>query len=137
MKMALKSDASKCIGCMLCMLGCSAKHEKTFNPDLSKTEAVDRFPEPGDYYVHHCTQCEEHPCVDACPEDAIVLDEKLGIYKVDSETCTGCGSCVEVCPYDGIWLGANDIAMKCDMCGGNPECVQICPKDVYEIEKED
>ena len=137
MKMALKSDPSKCIGCMLCTLACSAKHLKTFNPEFSRTGVVDRYPEPGDYYIHHCIQCEEHPCVESCPVDAFYEDEKLGIWKIDGEICTGCGACVEACPYDGCWLSPDDKALKCDLCGGNPECVQVCPRGVYEIVKED
>lgn len=136
MKMALKSDSSKCVGCMLCMLACSAKQYKAFNPDLSRTEAEDRFPEPGDYHVHHCIQCEEHPCVDSCPEDAFVENQELGIWNINEDLCTGCGNCVEVCPYEGCWLSGEDISLKCNLCDGNPECIQVCPKDVYELEKE-
>jgi len=40
-------------------------------------------------------------CVDACPVDAITLDDKA---KVDADTCTDCGACVDECPVDAISL---------------------------------
>ena len=135
MTMKLKSDEKKCVGCMLCTIACSAKHLKTFNPDMGRCAVEDTFPEPAEYHVHHCIQCDEHPCVDSCPEEAIVLNDKLGIYVVDWSKCTGCGNCVEVCPYEGCWLSPNEKSLKCDLCGGNPECVQVCPKGVFTLEK--
>jgi ferredoxin len=38
-------------------------------------------------------------CVDACPVDAISMDDKA---KVDPDTCTECGACVDECPADAI-----------------------------------
>ena len=40
-------------------------------------------------------------CVDACPVDAITMDDKA---KVDPDTCTECGACVDECPADAITL---------------------------------
>ncbi len=47
-----------------------------------------------------CTACES--CVDACPVEAISMDEEKDIAVVDVETCTDCESCVEVCPVEAI-----------------------------------
>jgi len=44
-----------------------------------------------------CTGCGA--CVEACPVDAISLDDKA---KVDADTCIDCGTCVEECPVDAI-----------------------------------
>lgn len=127
----IRADKSKCTGCQVCALACSAKHEGKFKPSSSRISIEDVFPEPGEYRVNFCIQCPKHPCVEACPSDAIKFDEALGIYKVDKELCTACGSCVEACPHKGIWLDPESTyAVKCDLCGGNPECVAICPKGV-------
>jgi Fe-S-cluster-containing hydrogenase component 2 len=129
----LKADKSKCTGCQLCGLICSVKHVGKFNPSQSRIDAMDVFPEPGEYSLNFCIQCDEHPCVEACPAEAIKLDEGLGIYVVDKDLCTACGSCVEACPHSGIWLDpTGSIAMKCDLCGGTPECVAVCPKGVLK-----
>ncbi len=45
-----------------------------------------------------CTGCGL--CVDACPMDAIKLENDEA--KVDEDICTECGVCVEECPNDAI-----------------------------------
>ena len=39
-------------------------------------------------------------CVDACPVEAIRLEDDKA--KVDEEKCTECGQCVEECPNEAI-----------------------------------
>jgi len=46
-----------------------------------------------------CTACGA--CADACPVDAIKVDDKA---KVDAETCIDCGTCVDECPVEAIEL---------------------------------
>ncbi len=45
-----------------------------------------------------CTGCGE--CVEACPLDAIELQDGLAV--VDEDTCSDCGACVDVCPVEAI-----------------------------------
>jgi electron transfer flavoprotein alpha subunit len=56
---------------------------------------------------------------------------------IDEKTCTGCGACLEVCPYDALSL-ENDLAVvneKCTFCGA---CVEdVCPVDAITLEKEE
>lgn len=46
-----------------------------------------------------CTGCGA--CVDACPCDAISLDDKA---FVDADACVDCGACVDECPVEAITL---------------------------------
>ena len=46
-----------------------------------------------------CTACGT--CVDACPVEALKLNEKA---EVDAETCIDCGTCVDECPEGAISL---------------------------------
>lgn len=46
-----------------------------------------------------CTACGV--CVDACPTEAITLDD---VAKVDEEKCVDCGTCVDECPNEAITL---------------------------------
>ena len=43
-------------------------------------------------------------CVKACKFDAIHIDERTGIAKVDPEKCTSCGACVRACPKNVLSL---------------------------------
>ena len=49
--------------------------------------------------VEKCTACGL--CADACPQDAITVDD---VAVVDADACTECGACVEECPNDAISL---------------------------------
>jgi len=50
--------------------------------------------------------------------------------------CVDCGKCVEVCPFDVIWLNKKEgKVFKCDLCNGDPECVKWCPHEALEFEK--
>ena len=70
-----------------------------------------------------CDQCDV--CADNCPEDAIHL--KDGAFLVDTDACTGCLTCVEVCPHHVMFEQKNsDIPVKCNLCG---ECAQTCPRN--------
>ena len=47
-----------------------------------------------------CTGCES--CVDACPVEAISMQDDIAV--VDADSCTDCESCVEVCPVEAITM---------------------------------
>jgi ferredoxin len=55
------------------------------------------------------------------------------VAKIDAEKCSGCGSCVDVCPTDAITV--DDIAVvdanECTDCGS---CVDECPEEAIEVE---
>jgi len=46
-----------------------------------------------------CTACGL--CEEACPAEAITVDETA---VVDDEKCTDCGTCVDECPSDAITM---------------------------------
>ncbi len=106
---------------------CSLTHSKTVvNPRMARihisSDALEAMDSPA-----VCQQCEDHPCMDACPTGAMVIDEQLGIVVVHPEDCTGCRACEAVCPYAAIFFDPEkDTALKCDLCGGTPECVKTC-----------
>lgn len=132
--MRLKIYPEKCTGCCLCAAVCSARLVKEFNPSKSAVYVESLLPEKLVIRPYVCIQCDEHPCVESCPVEAIVDDKGLGIYVVDKELCTGCGACVEVCPYNGLRLDpVEKYAIKCDMCEGKPRCAEICPEVTLEM----
>lgn len=53
---------------------------------------------------------------------------------IDKELCTGCGSCVDECPFEAIEL-VDDLAVsndKCTLCGA---CVDVCPEEAITLEE--
>ena len=50
---------------------------------------------------------------------------------INKKKCTGCGKCVEACPF-GVMVKAEETptSSKCIACG---ICVKACPADVLEI----
>ena len=38
-------------------------------------------------------------CVDACPSDAITIDD---VAVIDAGACVDCGACIDECPSDAI-----------------------------------
>ena len=75
-----------------------------------------------------CVQCQERPCLKACPEGAI--GEQNGSVRIDSKKCTSCGICVEVCLYGGIKLHPDIGAVICLQCD---VCVENCPVGALEM----
>ncbi len=53
--------------------------------------------------------------------------------KIDAEKCSGCGSCVDVCPTDAITVDEIAVvdANECTDCGA---CVDECPEEAIEVE---
>jgi len=53
---------------------------------------------PAKVDAEKCTGCES--CIDACPSEAIKMEE--GKAVVDVDTCVDCGVCVDECPVEAI-----------------------------------
>ena len=106
---------------------CSFKHEGLFSPARARIHIV-KDDEAGVEIPVVCRQCIKPSCLTACLEEAISQDPASGVVSVDDTKCSGCGDCMEACPYGAIALHPDTgIAVKCDLCGGNPECVVHCP----------
>jgi len=53
---------------------------------------------PGADFPHLCAQCEDYPCVEACPFKALSVSKKTSAVLVNDDKCTGCGKCIDACP---------------------------------------
>ena len=84
-----------CTGCQTCSVAC--KMENLTLPGCARTRITERADTAWDVAV--CMQCEDPPCVGACPVKATSKNDK-GIIIVEQDACIGCGKCVEACPYD-------------------------------------
>lgn len=127
----LNIDYNKCSGCRLCELACSIKHFGVINPELSRIRVIRFY--PGIDVPVYCRQCPEHPCIDACPVDALSISDETGAIVVDKEKCIKCGTCAKVCPAEAIHYHPEEgWPLICDLCGLEPECAKVCPQGALD-----
>jgi uncharacterized Fe-S center protein len=50
--------------------------------------------------------------------------------------CSGCGSCVNVCPFDAISMKEGKAVIDPDNCFGCSACINICPSKALKAKKE-
>ncbi len=126
---SLNIDPEKCTGCVQCELACSYEQEGVFNPSKSRIK-VFKFHDEGRFVPYTCTQCSEAWCMQACPVDAITLNQMTGAKEINNDLCVGCKVCTIACPFGTVNYNAdNGKVIKCDLCGGDPECAKACPTD--------
>jgi Fe-S-cluster-containing dehydrogenase component len=172
-------DIARCIGCRRCVYACVEENNQSRGPQIhwitvlrfkkgdkwvNDLENADKYynpanvPEPGYFYMPtQCQQCQNPPCVKACPTQA-TWSEDDGIVVVDYNWCIGCRYCMAACPYgarhfnwtkpglptgeintETHYLGNrprySGVVEKCTFCiqrtrnepGEYPACVEICP----------
>ncbi|MDY6835436.1 MAG: 4Fe-4S dicluster domain-containing protein [Chloroflexota bacterium] len=127
-------DLELCTGCQLCEFACSAEKEGEFNLELSRIRTV--RPELAVMMSIACRQCEDPPCVTACPRHALSTNEVNGTILLDRVRCVGCGWCIEVCDFGAIALDSRSkLIVICDLCPDlpQPKCIEICPQKALSL----
>ena len=96
-----------------------------------------------------CMHCLDPVCMIGCPTGAIGRDQETGNVAINDNTCIGCSTCANNCPYQNIrMVEVNDRrgnpivdaesslpvikATKCDLCleqPFGPACQRACPHD--------
>jgi Fe-S-cluster-containing dehydrogenase component len=116
----LTIDHGLCWGCKTCEVACKQENRSADGIKLIfVTEDGPRIVDGKldfEYKVNLCRHCDDPPCADACPDEAISKRDD-GLVVMDYEICTGCGICVDACPYDSITFDEKaDVARKCNLC---------------------
>ena len=167
-------NISKCKGYRDCVSGCVKENNQGRDSqvqyirvlELSKGDMNlehsnhyydhETVPVEGKYYLPvQCMQCDDPPCVKACPVEATWM-EPDGIVVIDYDWCIGCRYCMTACPYwarhfnwtdpqipaeeinqDTHILGnrprPQGVVEKCHFCiqrtrvGRQPACMEACP----------
>ncbi len=112
------TSLSRCNGNRRCVEACVKENNQGRDPAIEyikvleldagtfNLESGDMFYEAGEvpkknkvYLPAQCNQCENPPCVKACPTQA-TWKERDGIVVIDYDWCIGCRYCMAACPYE-------------------------------------
>ncbi|MDP3062670.1 MAG: 4Fe-4S dicluster domain-containing protein [Chloroflexota bacterium] len=105
-------DLDRCLACQACVIACKMENnvpsstpetfqdrKMTFRTRVAPLVSDGVYPNPRvDIYPVLCNQCDNPPCVAACPTGA-TYRRKDGIVLIDWEKCIGCRYCMAACPY--------------------------------------
>lgn len=115
-------DLEKCTGCGICVRECPRGQIQLLEmlpekaPVLVRCNAHDKVKDRKANCGMCCIACKK--CERECPSDAIHVVDMLAV--VDYDKCTGCGTCVEVCPQKCIDLyGRDNDAVAADGAGAS------------------
>jgi Fe-S-cluster-containing dehydrogenase component/formate-dependent nitrite reductase membrane component NrfD len=135
-------DHTRCIGCHACTTACKSENQVPLSVTRTYVKYVDvgEFPATRRaFQVTRCNQCEDAPCVTACPTSAMYRRPD-GIVDFDKAVCIGCKACIAACPYDAIFINPEDhSAEKCNFCahridmGLEPACAVVCPTEAILV----
>jgi Fe-S-cluster-containing dehydrogenase component/CRP-like cAMP-binding protein len=140
---AMLIDLDRCTRCDDCVRACAAAHDN--NPRFVRHGPQhDRF-----MIANACMHCVDPVCMIGCPTGAIHRESAQGQVVINDQTCIGCATCANSCPYNNIQMveirdrQGNFFsdrnthlpiqkAAKCDLCvdqPGGPCCERACPHD--------
>lgn len=123
--MRFSVDPEKCTECGRCTLVCSLTKTGRIQPRESRITIIRNWPEIPEISVCRFEACPEHPCIEACPFEAVTIED--GKVLIVQEKCRGCRICLPACPFSAIRMnGKGNRAVLCDLCGGNPACAAEC-----------
>ena len=131
-------DLERCTGCHACSVACKVENDVPLGNFRMMVYYHDTgtFPNVQRHFLPAlCMQCEDAPCMKACPTHSIARGEN-GIVRINADTCRGHGKCEDACPYGAIYVDPlRNVADKCDYCenrlnaGMEPACAETCPAE--------
>jgi tetrathionate reductase subunit B len=116
--MVIRQD--RCIDCQLCMEACVKTNDVPdygYRTTILQKDVPDALGRKREFIPVLCNQCNNPPCVRACPTVATFKDPKNGIVVMNYEKCIGCKTCVLACPYNARYFNEEKHAIdKCNFC---------------------
>ena len=136
---AFSIDLDRCIGCRACVVACCTGNERPPGDAFIAVSEVVRRREDGLWgsFAHRrCFHCGEAACVEVCPTGA--LSRWKGLTAVAADRCSGCGYCVDACPFH-VPAVRDGLVSKCVGCvdqvreGEPPWCERTCPSQAIRF----
>jgi carbon-monoxide dehydrogenase iron sulfur subunit len=121
----IRLNIAKCTGCGQCVLTCAYKNVQKFELDQSDIRIL-QWEDICLSVPNLCRQCDDAPCIAACPTEALAFHAETGAIILDKDLCTQCYECRDACRYQVIHLDYGDLPHTCDLCLGDPQCVKVC-----------
>jgi len=110
----------RCIDCERCVEACAKTNDVPaygYRTRILEKDSPDAIGLKKEFIPVLCNQCNNPPCVRACPTRATYKDKKTGIVMMDYEKCIGCKTCVEACPYNARYFNEEKRSVdKCSFC---------------------
>ncbi|MDX2476804.1 MAG: 4Fe-4S dicluster domain-containing protein [Gammaproteobacteria bacterium] len=144
-------NVSKCKGYRDCVEACL--EENNLAPDIRyisvleldegsmNLELADRYyeheevPVEGKFYMPvQCMQCDNPPCVKACPVNA-TWKESDGIVVIDYDWCIGCRYCMAACPYSARFFNWTQPELPAERINTNTNYLGNRPRPAGVVEK--
>ncbi len=91
------ADPKQCIGCNTCMAACSEVHKAE---GLQSHPRLTVMRDAGATAPILCRHCEDAPCAQVCPVQAITHAEDA--IELNESLCIGCKLCAIACPFGAI-----------------------------------
>ena len=116
-------DLEICYKCKECKADCSYFYHPENKGAVNLIEMASK--------MFICRKCEEAPCVNACPNEALEKKED-GTLMRHNMLCTGCQTCTLACPFGVAYPEIVPYKEShCDYCVGRtngkpPLCVETC-----------
>ena len=121
---------NKCLGCLTCVLVCSAvNHESHFI-----IKSAIRIRTTGglstSFVAVVCRGCEKPACMEVCPAGALEYRPGGGVL-LDAEKCYGCRRCVTACTVGAVNFDKEtEKPIICHHCG---LCTTFCPHNCIDM----
>jgi len=151
-------DIARCNGCYCCQIACKDEHAgNDWSPYAKPQPDIGQFWLKLNEFVkgtvpkvkmHYqpvlCAHCDDAPCMQVCTVEGAIFKREDGLVIIDPTECTGCGDCIDSCPYHAIYLNTElKIAQKCTGCAHLldngwevPRCADACPTECFKFGEE-
>lgn len=130
---------NRCIDCERCLEACRTTNHVPpygYRTAILERTVPDAIGQKREFIPVLCMQCNNPPCVRACPTKASYKDMTTGIIMIESKKCIGCKACIVACPYNARYFNEEKHAIdKCNFCFDTrlskgerlTACASVCP----------